>query len=328
MKTSQDKKELAAVEGEPQQGEAGAAKDNAGVQTSETKPPVKARKRLWAIAILLCIVAMVTGIYLTYSAFLAGDFLKSVAVSGSSQALFASDLLSGYTTQELPDNDIHTRSVIVDTKDDTCSFTFKVYNYLLGDKSRVNDKDINATISISATNAGDDWSVEGQPALGNGVSPELKFSGYVPTMYTYKVTFNKDYLNRAFFTVKVAVGANSPGTTLKWLAAKISPSERAKVTSSGVSGEWVEKGSVDNFDAYGYRITVTGTKTRVRLIWGDKVELDPHFPSNYKDGDSAVTVSGNSVTFTLDPGSQIITFYRKNGKPSSWDDIGVTCGVA
>ena len=60
-------------------------------------PNSKVRKRLWAVAVLLCAVAIVAGTYLTYTAFLAGDFLKSVAVSGTSQALFASDMLTGYT---------------------------------------------------------------------------------------------------------------------------------------------------------------------------------------------------------------------------------------
>lgn len=63
------------------------------VEPSRRKRPFclgsKARKRLWAVAVLLCVVVMATGTYLTYTAFLGGDFLKSVVVSGTSQALFA-----------------------------------------------------------------------------------------------------------------------------------------------------------------------------------------------------------------------------------------------
>ena len=66
----------------------------------------KVRKGLWAVAALLCVVALAAGTYLTYTAYLAGDFLKSVAVSGTSQALFASDLLTGYTSENLTDGDI------------------------------------------------------------------------------------------------------------------------------------------------------------------------------------------------------------------------------
>lgn len=288
-------------------------------------PASKVRKRLWAVAMLLCAVAIATGTYLTYTAFLAGDFLKSVAVSGTSQALFASDMLTGYANETLNDGGIAVRSVIADTSGEKCSFTFRIYNHLLGDKNKVNDKDVNATLSVEATGT-TDWSISGAPELATGSTVNLSFPANKATMYTYTVTFAKADLNKASFTVKAQVGSNSPGTNLKWLAAKIAPSERAEVTASGVSGEWVDKSdSIGSFDAYNYRVTVTGAPTKVKLTWGDKVELDPFFKKNHSD----VSVDGKSVTFTMDPGSEVITFYRaKDTAPDSWDDIGVTYGAA
>ena len=268
-------------------------------------PASKARKRLWAVAVLLCAVAIVTGTYLTYTAFLAGDFLKSVAVSGTSQALFASDMLTGYTSENLGDDDIAVRSVIVDTDTSkkTCSFTFRIYNHLLGDKNKVNDKDVNATLSVTATGATPGtWSVGGEPTLAAGGAVNLSFPANKATMYTYTVTFAKTDLNKASFTVKAQVGSNSPGTNLKWLAAKIAPAERAEVAASGVSGEWIDKNkddtNVSDFAAYNYRVTVTGATTKVTLTWKDGVELDPFFKQNHKNGNEEATVSGNSVTKT------------------------------
>ena len=296
-------------------------------------PTSKVRKRLWAVAVLLCAVAIVAGTYLTYTAFLAGDFLKSVAVSGTSQALFASDMLTGYTRENLNDGDIAVRSVIADTSGENCSFTFRIYNHLLGDKNKVNDKDVNATLSVEATGTTGTWSVNGKPMLTAGGTVGLSFPANKATMYTYKVTFSKADLNKASFTVKAQVGSNSPGTNLKWLAAKIAPSERAEVTASGVSGEWVDKNkndtNVGDFDAYNYRVTVTGATTKVTLAWGNGVELDPFFKANHKNGDKQATVSGNSVTYDASPGSEIITFYRKgDSKPTSWEAIGVSCSAA
>lgn len=296
-------------------------------------PAFKVRKRLWAVAVLLCAVAIVAGTYLTYTAFLAGDFLKSVAVSGTSQALFASDMLTGYTNETLNDEGIAVRSVIADTSGENCSFTFRIYNHLLGDKNKVNDKDVNATLSVEATGTTGTWSVDGKPALTEGSSVALSFPANKATMYTYKVTFSKADLNKASFTVKAQVGSNSPGTNLKWLAAKIAPSERAEVTASGVSGEWVDKNkddtNVGDFDAYNYRVTVTGATTKVELTWGSGVELDPFFEANHKNCVKQETVSGRSVTYDASPGSEIITFYRKgDSKPTSWEAIGVTCSAA
>lgn len=301
---------------------------------AESAPPAsKVRKRLWAVAVLLCAVAIATGTYLTYTAFLAGDFLKSVAVSGTSQALFASDMLTGYTNEMLNDEGIAVRSVIADTSGENCSFTFRIYNHLLGDKNKVNDKDVNATLSVTATGTTKAWSISGSPTLTAGGTVDLSFPANKATMYTYKVTFSKADLNKASFTVKARVGSNSPGTNLKWLAAKIAPSERAEVTASGVSGEWVDKNkddtNVGDFDAYNYRVTVTGATTKVELTWGSGVELDPFFEANHKNGNGQAAVSGNSITYDASPGSEIITFYRKgDSKPTSWEAIGVSCSAA
>lgn len=296
-------------------------------------PASKVRKRLWAVAVLLCAVAIATGTYLTYTAFLAGDFLKSVAVSGTSQALFASDMLTGYTNETLNDEGIAVRSVIADTSGENCSFTFRIYNHLLGDKNKVNDKDVNATLSVEATGTTGTWSVNGKPTLTAGGTVDLSFPANKATMYTYKVTFSKADLNKASFTVKARVGSNSPGTNLKWLAAKIAPSERAEVAASGVSGEWVDENkddtNVGDFDAYNYRVTVTGATTKVKLTWGSGVELDPFFEANHKNGNGQAAVSGNSITYDASPGSEIITFYRKgDSKPTSWEAIGVSCSAA
>ena len=284
----------------------------------------KARKRLWAVAVLLCIVVMAMGTYLTYTAFLGGDFLKSVVVSGTSQALFASDMLTGYTN-EVADGEIVTNTIIVDTSGDKCSFTFRIYNYLLGDKNKVTDKDVNATLSVTAKGVEGAWSVNDAPALAAGGTVSLSFPANKATMYTYTVTFAKTDLNKASFLVKARVGANSPGTNLKLLAANIAPAERAEVTASGVSGEWVDKNSdIDSFDAYNYRVTVTGTTTKVTLTWKGEIELDPFFKENHKNGDKQATVSGNSVTYDASPGSEIITFYRRgDSKPASWDGVEV-----
>lgn len=301
--------------------------------TESATPTSKVRKRLWTVAVLLCAVAIVAGTYLTYTAFLAGDFLKSVAVSGTSQALFASDMLTGYTNETLNDEGIAVRSVIADTSGENCFFTFRIYNHLLGDKNKVNDKDVNATLSVEATGTTGTWSVNGKPTLTAGGTVDLSFPANKATMYTYKVTFSKADLNKASFTVKAKVGSNSPGTNLKWLAAKIAPSERAEVTASGVSGEWVDKNkddtNVGDFDAYNYRVTVTGATTKVKLTWGSGAELDPFFEANHKNGNGQAAVSGNSITYDASPGSEIITFYRKgDSKPTSWEAIGVSCSAA
>lgn len=291
------------------------------------------RKKLWAVAVLLCVVAAVTGTYLTYTAYRAGDFLKAVAATGTSQALFTSDLLNEYADARAT---VTTRSIIVDSTGDTCSFTFRIYNCLLDNKNVFNSKDVNAHLTVSAENAGDSWLVrEGSTEIKGDVTSAdgyaMAFPGYTATIKTFTVVFDKKYLDQAKFTITALVDtASSPGTNLAKLASIIIPNRRADVTNASVTGAWVDKNgnNVDAFDAYNYRVTVTGKTAQVELTWGEGVELDPFFAKNHTlgSGEALVDTANRTARFDMDPGSQVINFFRADGSnaPASWEDIGVS----
>ena len=276
----------------------------------------QARKALWAVAFVLVIAALVFGIRLTYSAFSANDHLKAVAVTGTSQSLFASDVLAPYS--EKPAEPM-AKSVVVDTgKSDAtdangawCSFTFRVYNCMLDDRNVFNDKDVKYTLSVSAVsvNGNDEvtsgWSIS--PAQGNVVLP-----GTRAEVVTYQVSFDKALLNNIKFTIFATVDqANSPGTNLACLAASIA---------------WADTGSVSEYAAYNYRVSVTGKQQTVTLKWGEKVELDPYFKTNHAG--CKVDAANHMATFTMSPGSEIVNFYWTGGNakpdPFSWDSLGVS----
>lgn len=304
----------------------------------------KTSKRLWVAAILLCTVALVTGIYLTYSAYTGSSFLKAVAATGTSQALFASDLLEPSQTVG---GAIASKPVVVDSTGDategTCSFTFKIYNCLLDDQNVVNNKDVKVRLSVTATGAGtkgaqDGWTISPDDTIESGAQEAVSFPGYTPTVKIYTIAFAGKYLNSQdlAFTIRAdVVDGESPGTNLAFLAAKVVPGKRATVTSAQVTGEWVNKASsASSFDAYDYRVTVTGKGSLVTLTWGSGVEIDPYFYRNHiKAADSTehpqkTTDSGkSSVTFYMEPGSEIVNFFRADGstKPSRWGDIDVMC---
>ncbi len=283
----------------------------------------QAHPRLWAAAMLLCVIALVAGVCLTYTAYMANDYLKAVATTGVTENLFGSDVLIGYTS-ETDDGRVDNRSITVDPSGDTCSFSFTIYNYLPGDKNRVNDKNVNATLTVAATDATNDWSINPDDRGEN-----LSFPGYTATARTYTITFSKNDLGSIAFLIKAQVGENSPGTNLKMLAARVKPSERAIVNAASVMGDWVDKASdVDDFAAYNYRVTVSGAAANVTLAWdSSKVELDPHFAANHSGATFGATEDGKStVMFLMQPGSEIINFFNAGGQPfNDWTDIGVTC---
>ena len=277
------------------------------------------RARVMAVAAALCVCALLAGIGLTWSAYTGDAYLKGVEVTNATQSLFASDMLVGYYQVPTDDDAIDSRSVVVDTSSDTCSFTFRIYNCLLDDRQVVNDKDVPYTLGVTASGIADsEWSI----------SPEddsVTLPGNKATVKEYTITFPKSALGNVSFTVKATVDTTQTniGTKLACLAAKIVPNEQSSVTAASVSGELVDKdGTFASYDAYNYRVTVTGVAAKVKVSWNaDAVELDPFFSANHSDAN--IDAANGSATFTMEPGSAIINFYR-SGSPSSWDDLDLT----
>ena len=284
----------------------------------------QARKALWAVAFVLVIAALVFGIRLTYSAFSANDHLKAVAVTGTSQSLFASDVLAPYSTT--PDSPA-AKSVVVDTSGETCSFTFRVYNCMLDDRNVFNDKEVEYTLDVNASSINGEaidsgWNISSEPAE---MGKTVVLPGTQAKIVTYTVSFDKALLNDIKFTIFANVQKDkSPGTNLACLAATVTPAERSEVKSASVTGEWADKGNVGEYAAYNYRVSVTGKQQTVALTWGENVELDPHFAANHTD--CAINAANRTVTFAMSPGSEIVSFYWTGGsaRPSNWDDLGVS----
>ena len=284
----------------------------------------QARKALWAVAFVLVVAALVFGVRLTYSAFSANDHLKAVAVTGTSQSLFASDVLAPYsTTPDAP----AAKSVVVDTSGDRCSFTFRVYNCMLGDQNVFNEKDVEYTLNVNASSIkgeqidASDWSISSEPVEGNTVL----LPGTQAKIVTYTVSFKQELLNNIKFAISAnVVKANSPGTNLACLAATVTPAERSEVKSASVTGAWADTDDVSKYAAYNYRVSVTGKEQEVTLTWGDKVELDPHFALNHAK--CTINPANRTATFKMSPGSEIVSFYLCEGSdaPSKWDDLSVS----
>lgn len=288
-------------------------------QLAKSKSLVKNKLVVAAIA-LVCAVALVTGGYFTYSAYTANGFLKSVAATGAAQSLFASDLLTGYMSA--PSNDELARaqrSVTVYPSNGQCSFTFSIYNYLLGNSNFCNDKNVTYTLTVEGHGLDDaTWSYAPQPS-GSVILPENQ-----PTKKDYTVTFPEGKLGQAYFVIKATVvSEQSPGTELACLAAKVVPSKKAEVKTAAVEGALVdEAGKFADYAAYNYRVTVTGAPANITLTWGENAEIDPFFKINHG---ATVNVEKRTATFTMEPGSMVVNFYRADGKtPDGWGDLGIS----
>lgn len=288
-------------------------------QLAKSKSLVKNKLVVAAIA-LVCAVALVAGGYFTYSAYIANGFLKSVAATGTAQSLFASGLLTGYMSTPSSDElDRAQRSVTVYPSSGQCSFTFSIYNYLLSNSNFCNDKNVMYALTVEGYGLdGATWSYSPQPS-GSVTLPENQ-----PTKHDYTVTFPEDKLGHAYFVIRATVvSGESPGTELTCLAAKVVPSKRAEVKTTAVEGALVdEAGKFADYAAYNYRVTVTGAPANVTLTWGENVEIDPFFETNHS---ATVDAAARKATFTMEPGSMVVNFYRADGKtPGGWGDLDIS----
>ena len=289
----------------------------------------QARKALWVVAFVLVIAALVFGVRLTYSAFSANDHLKAVAVAGTSQSLFASDVLAPYS--EKPAEPM-AKSVVVDTSDNRSSFTFHVYNCMLDGRNVFNDKEVNYKLVVNASGIKgeqinrSDWSISSEP---EEEGETVLLPGTRAKIVTYTVSFKEELLNNIKFTISAnVVPDTSPGTNLACLAATITPAERPVVESASVTGAWADTDDVSKYAAYNYRVSVTGKEQKVTLTWGANVELDPHFAANHKG--CTIDTKKRTATFAMSPGSEIVSFYWIGGSPgpSEWGELGVSVAAS
>ena len=142
------------------------------------------------------------------------------------------------------------------------------------------------------------------------------------------MTFPEAKLGQAYFVIKATVvSEKSPGTELACLAAKVVPSKRAEVKTAAVEGALVdEAGKFADYAAYNYRVTVTGALANVTLTWGENVEIDPFFETNHS---ATVDAAARKATFTMEPGSMVVNFYRADGKtPGGWGDLDISVSGA
>lgn len=292
-------------------------------------------------AFVLCVLALAIGGRLTWSAYTGNAYVKGVEVTNATQSLFASDMLVGYysdPTAEGSTTQLDARSIVVPTDSDNCSFSFRVYNCLLDDRNVVNDKDVPYTFSVTAAGVTGEWRVDDESGSKTGSGDgtvtfsTITLPGLNATVNTYTITFPKGSLGSASFTVKAAVDTSGSsgasgniGTKLACLAAKIVPNEASSVQTASVTGAFLNSGSsIENYDAYSYLVTVTGNEAKVELTWNTScVEIDPHFAINHTG--STIDAASGTATFTLQPGSTIVNFYRVSAnEPDNWNNLNIS----
>ena len=186
------------------------------------------------------------------------------------------------------------------------------------------------SIEASGTNS---WKVGNDAVDGTAYEDNGKtLSGTGPQSHSYTISFPRNDVGKANFVIK-AVAQQPTGTNLWGLARKVVTGTESTVKTNDVSGyvqtpsgtAASENTSIKDLDAYNYVITVTGQDTDVTLTWNNNVELEPYFGENNDATPRDVTPGDDSVTFRMEPGSKVVTFYRKGDTvPETVGDLGIS----
>ncbi len=286
------------------------------------------------LAIALSVIALATGVYLTATAFTANSFLKAVAASNEAENLFASNILAGHTTEPTANKlDSSRKSLTFSDKGEWVSFTVEIYNFQQSNRSVYNTKDVTYNLSIEASGT-DSWKVGTKFVAGQKYEADGEtLNGTGPQSHPYTISFPANDVGKANFVIK-AVAQQPTGTNLWGLARKVVTGKESTVRTNDVSGyvqtpsgaATGESTSVEGLDAYNYVITVTGQDTDVTLTWNNNnVELEPYFGVNNLVPPRDVPPGDSSVTFRMEPGSKVVTFYRKGDTiPKKVSDLGIS----
>lgn len=296
-------------------------------------------KYLFVVA--LCLLAIAIGIRQATAAYLSISNMKAVASTNENESLFNSNLLYGYLTEP---TSIGRNIIEIKNSNDNVSFTISIFNYHKQDINLINPYTVEYDIDIVVSGAKNgDYS--GYSVQSSRTSQVKRFDQYkrisfdgetirgkVAAENQYTVTMPAKDLNYAQFTVVANVKPGSIGTNIYCLAAIITPSIPSEVSTPSVEGRLVESGSINDYAAFNYEVTVGGAESRVKLTWNSNyVEIDPFFAAKHKYVDNnGKPLNTGELEYKADVGTEVIQFYRIKGlsEPSDWDALGLSVSKA
>lgn len=261
------------------------------------------------------------------AAYVSKSYVKGVATTPKQGFILSSDYLSpvSKSTDQLsyPDKKI----LLTEKKesDETpYTFTFSITNSAEGTTKRIKyylkmtGLPDGATVQYGGTDITD--SVKSNDGYKAPVMP-----AYSRVTHTYSVSIPKETLGSAAdITVTATPDADSDNSGYI-LAGKLQPSIVGTIASFSYHGEIVETGSVSDYAAFNYQISVSnaGDSKDMVLTWNeDVIEIDPLFLNrieiqNGKPGEITITMSDTNSNY-------LIQFYLlPGGTIADWNSLGL-----
>lgn len=291
---------------------------------------------LVAIAMGLCVIALIVGIRLTVAAYTSNSYLKAVATTNEVEDAFSSDLLLSYRSSEPTEEDYAAQRKSVKVNASNPSFSVNIYNYLVDDKNVVSTKDItyDLEITLAGTSAYSGFSVNGSSFDSNGklTFSSQKLSANKASTNTYSFKLPEESIGKVSFTVLSKATGGSD--TVRYLARRLLPTEDVVSVEPAAKGSFPDATGTNipsTMAAYNMQISVLGGTKDVKIEWDKaKVAIDPWAKreiasdSSSGTGDQKIENTG-STTIKLKPGIYTVRFYRTGDTEActKWNELGI-----
>ena len=279
--------------------------------------------------ILFVIGVLTLAIYGSFAAYTSFNSVKRVVSTGTqSDTMFSSNYLSQLN---LDDVNYPVKRISLAEKDGSCTFTVQICNYVWGDETLYNPKDItyNLTAQLIAADGGDlpdgleKISIQGQEFGKDGscsLSSQTLKSGSAKKL-EYVVVFPSDLKDKVKIEIKAEPNNNSKeAVNSQKLAAVLSFADYKAV--KGWTGHFLDsrEETPDKYDAFNYEISGNGSGT-VTVTLQDSLLM-----SAWAGGVKQESKS-NSYSFQVDSSSATAVqfqFYRNPSIPldaKTWEEM-------
>ena len=281
---------------------------------------MKGKIRKWikqgrAFGVLFVLAVLALAVYGSYGAYTNFDSVKRVVSTKESQSdiMFSSNYLSQLN---LSDANYPVKRISLSENDETCTFTVLVCNYVWGDETRYNPKDIECDITAqlfsmdggTLSNGITKIKMNSQPfdLMGKCILEKQKLSSEKANSQQYKFEIPADLKDKVKFQIIVTPSDESKAAVNSQQLAAILSFAEYKVNKNW-TGHFIDAKTKDpdSYDAFNYEISGNGAGT-VTIKWDNTLQLSKW-----------VTETTGSYSFEVNDTTTAIQFqfYRNPNNP-------------
>lgn len=299
---------------------------------------MKGKIRKWikqgrAFGVLLVLAVLALAVYGSYGAYTNFDSVKRVVSTKESESdiMFSSNYLSQLN---LSDANYPVKRISLSENGETCTFTVLVCNYVWGDETRYNPKDIefDITAQLFSMDGGTlpdkitEIKINNQTFDSNGkcILEKQKLSSGKANSLPYKFEIPADLKDKVKFQIIVMPSDESKAAVNSRQLAAILSFAEYKVNKNW-TGHFIDAKTKDpdSYDAFNYEISGNGAGT-VTIKWGNTLQLSKWVTDGKQKTDSysfKVDDATTAIQFQFYRNPKVPLEFNETDQAAKWSEL-------